>query len=90
MARDLTRHQQSIVKRYYAHNDTIQSDKVSQIVSELWLAEDEKTKSKLWKRAEAALTRMGVKESRIAGVVAKRDLEALAKLVSQADAGKAR
>lgn len=88
MAKDLTRHQEGIVKRYYEHQDTIQSNKLSEIVSDLWIAEDEKVKTKLWGRAQMALMRVGVDATQVARVVAKRDLEALAKLVAQADAGK--
>jgi hypothetical protein len=86
---DLSRHQEGIVKRYYQNQDTIQSDKLSELVSELWLAEDAKTQTKLWGKAQVALMRMGVDATRVGAVVAKRDLEALAKLVAQADAGKA-
>lgn len=88
MARDLSRHQQGIVKRYYEHEDTILSNKLSELVSELWLAEDEKTKLKLWGKAQVALMRVGVDAGRVATVVGKRDLKALAELVAQADAGK--
>ncbi len=33
-------HQKKIVDNYYQNHDTIQSDKLSQIVSDLWLAEE--------------------------------------------------
>ena len=86
---DLSRHQEKIVKRYYQNQDTIQSTKLSEIVTELWLAEDEKAKTKLWGRAQVALMRLGVDATRVAKVVNERDAEALAKLVQQADQGKA-
>ncbi|MEL7087702.1 MAG: hypothetical protein AAGL98_04560, partial [Planctomycetota bacterium] len=86
---DLSRHQEGIVKRYYQNQDTIQSNKLSELVSELWLAEDAKTQTKLWGKAQVALMRLGVDATRVGAVVAKRDLEALAKLVTQADAGQA-
>lgn len=86
---DLSRYQQGVVKRYYDNNDTIQSNKLGEIVSELWLAEDKKKQTALWGKAQVALMRMGVDATRVGNVVAKRDLEALAKLVAQADAGKA-
>ncbi len=89
MTKDLSSHQQGIVKRYYEHHGTIQSDKLSQIVSDLWLAEDEKDKTKLWGRAQMALMRAGVDATRVANVVNKRDSEALARLVAKVDAGAA-
>lgn len=87
MARDLSRHQQGIVKRYYEHHDTIQSNKLSEIVSDLWLAADEKARARLWGRVKTALLRVGVDESEVAKVVDQRDFESLAKLVAQVDAG---
>ena len=86
---DLSRHQEGIVKRYYQNHDTIQANKLSELVSELWLAEDPKVQTRLWGKAQVALMRMGVDATRVGAVVAKRDMEALAKLVSQADAGQA-
>ncbi|MEM9915805.1 MAG: hypothetical protein AAF911_12660 [Planctomycetota bacterium] len=86
---DLSRYQQGVVKRYYDNHDTIQSHKLGEIVSELWLAEDKKTQTKLWGKAQVALMRMGVDATKVGQVVAKRDMEALAKLVTQADAGNA-
>lgn len=84
-----SRYQQGIVKRYYDNHETIQSNKLGEIVSELWLAEDAKAQTKLWGKAQVALMRMGVDATRVGQVVAKRDMEALAKLVAQADAGTA-
>ncbi len=86
---DLSRHQEKIVKRYYEHQETIQSNNLSDIVSELWLAEDEATKTKLWGRAQIALMRLGVDATLVANVVAQRDAQGLAKLVARADAGNA-
>ncbi len=86
---DLSRYQQGVVKRYYDNHETIQSHKLGEIVSELWLAEDNKKQTQLWGKAQVALMRLGVDATKVGQVVAKRDLEALAKLVAQADAGKA-
>ena len=86
---DFTPKQKRIVDRYYEHHDTIQSGKLGEIVSELWLAEDEKTATKLWGKAQVALMRMGVDATRVATLVNSRDVDALAKLVNQADAGAA-
>lgn len=85
---DLSRYQDKIVKRYYDNQDTIQSQKIAELVSELWLAEDEKTLTKLWNKAGMALKRLGVEGPKIARVVEARDLKALAKLAAAADAGK--
>lgn len=79
-------HQKKIIDRYYQHHDTIQSDKLSQIVSDLWLAEEGTNKTKLWGKAQVALMRMGVDANRVAKAVGARDIEALAALVAEVDA----
>jgi hypothetical protein len=86
---NLSRHQQGIVKRYYEHHETIQTNKLSELVSELWLAEGEAQQAKLWGRAQTALMRLNLDPRKVADVVNRRDLKALATLVSQADAGRA-
>ena len=81
MARDLSAHQSKIVKRYYEQHDHIQSDRLDELLAELWLAEDEKTKTKLWGKAQVALMRLKVDANRVAQITGKRDVEALAELV---------
>ncbi|MEM8738910.1 MAG: hypothetical protein AAGG38_10610 [Planctomycetota bacterium] len=83
---DLSRHQEGIVKRYYQNHETIQATKLGELVSELWLADDAKTQTKLWGKAQVALMRLGVDATRVAKVVSDRDVEALGKLAQQADA----
>ncbi len=77
--------QKKIIERYYEHHDTIQSDKLSQIVSDLWLAEEGTNTTKLWGKAQIALMRMGVDANRVAKIVGKRDVEGLAELVKEVD-----
>jgi hypothetical protein len=81
--------QQGIIQRYYENHDTIQSNKLSELVSELWLAETENAKTKLWGKAQVALMRVGVDPTDVARVVAKRDMEQLAHLRAKVDAGTA-
>jgi len=78
--------QKKIIDRYYENHDTIQSDKLSQIVSDLWLAEEGTNKTRLWGKAQVALMRMGVDANRVAKAVGDRDVEALAKLAGEVDA----
>ncbi len=79
-------HQKKIIDRYYDNHDTIQSDKLSQIVSDLWLAQEGTNKTKLWGKAQVALMRMGVDANRVAKAVGDRNIEALAALVAEVDA----
>lgn len=88
MAKDFTPYQKKIVDRYYEHQDTIRAERLSDLVAELWLCEDEKKATQLWGRAQVALMKAGCNAVQVANVVGKRDTEGLAKLVQQVDAGR--
>jgi hypothetical protein len=80
----LSRYQQGIVRRYYQHQDTIAVQKLSELVSELFLASDEKKKEKLWASVAQQLPKLDAEDTRCERVLAKRDLQELAKLVNEA------
>lgn len=82
MAKDLTRYQQGIVRRYYENRDTLMTQKVSEIVSELYLCADAKKGARLWERAGKALLNVGVDKLTVKKVCEKRDLKWLAEIVS--------
>ena len=88
MAKDFTRHQEGIVKRYYEHQQTIRSERLSDMVAELWLCEDPAKATKLWGRAQVALMKAGCDATQAANVVGNRDVEGLAQLVKDIDAGR--
>ncbi len=80
---DYTRYQQGIIKRYYRNLDTIQLQKLSELVTELYLAEGEKKKEKLWQSAAAAMQKLQVPQSRIDHLLSKKNVELLAKLLQE-------
>jgi hypothetical protein len=82
---DFTRHQQGIIKRYYDHQDTIQLQKLSELVADLYLAEGKK-REKAWKSAAAAMQKLKVPQSRIDHVVKSDDPKLLANLVTELQA----
>lgn len=79
---DFTRHQQGIIKRYYDNIDGISLQKLSELVTELYLAEGKK-REKLWKTAVATMQKLGVPQARIDLLVTKNSPEALAGLVKE-------
>jgi len=87
MANTYSRYQQDIIKRYYDHRDTIHSNKLTDLVSELWLADNTTTKKKLWSKVQSALTQTGVNNTIISEICRSQDVEELAKLVAKVDAG---
>jgi hypothetical protein len=82
MLDDFSKHQQGIIKRYYANLDKIQVQKLSELVTEMFLAEGKK-RDKLWKTAGAAMERLEVPKERIAHILAKQDPALVANLVKE-------
>ena len=79
---NFTRHQQGIIKRYYEHADTIQLQKLAELVGELYLAEGKK-REKAWKSAAATMQKLGVPQARIDHLVAQNKPELVANLVKE-------
>ena len=61
---DLTPYQQKIVKRYYDNQDTLQQQRLAELVSELYLSEGKK-RQKVWESVTAAMQKLKVPQSRI-------------------------
>lgn len=79
---DFSKHQQGIIKRYYEHQPAIQLQKLSELVTELYLAEGKK-RDRLWKTVESTLGKLKVPAKRIVHVMEQKDPTLLAKLVQE-------
>jgi len=79
----LSAYQKGIVKRYYEHKDTLATQKLGEIVSELYLCTDEKKAGRLWDRAAKALTNAGANKVRVERLMRSRDVERLAEIVNE-------
>jgi len=82
MLSDYTRHQQGIIKRYYENFDKIQVQRLSELVTELYLAEGKK-RDKLWQSAATAMQKLKLPQQRIDHVVGKKDPALLAAVVKE-------
>jgi hypothetical protein len=78
----LTKHQQSIVKRYYENLDTVLLQRLGEQVTDLYLAEGKK-RVKLWQMIETSLAKLGVPQSRIDHVRNSDDARQLATLLQE-------
>ncbi len=78
----LTKHQQSIVKRYYENLDTVLLQRVGEQVTDLYLAEGKK-RAKLWETISVSLAKLGVPASRIKHVRDSDDARQLATLLQE-------
>lgn len=75
-------HQQKIIKRYYDNQDTILLQRLSELVTDLFLAEGKK-RQQVWKRIATALEKLKVPADRIQHLQGKDDPKLLAKLVQE-------
>lgn len=87
----LSGHQKGIVKRYYAHLDTLTLSKLQEAVSDLYLLpkgpSDDPIAKRKWKGVADALAKVGCERAASAKVVADRDVEGLARLVAKLASG---
>jgi site-specific recombinase XerD len=79
--REYSAYQKKLIDRYYENRDSIMLAKLQELASELFLAESDKKRERLWERVEKAMKQLKVKESIAAHVLAKRDPAILAKNV---------
>ena len=82
---DYTPHQKKIIDRYYRHFDAIKFQRLSELVTEIYLAEG-KRRDRLWTQVEAHLKALEVPESRIAHLLARRDAALLMPLLKELEA----
>lgn len=77
----LSKRQRGIVSTYYANADTGLSQRLSELVSDLYLAIGEDAKSnKLWKTVAELLGKSSADPAKVRKLLDTRDLEALARL----------
>ena len=85
--REYSRFQQKAIKRYYDNRDQIDEQRLSELVTNLYLAESEKKAKKLWESASELMERLNVPPTRIAHVLAKRDAAILAEVMQDIQKG---
>ncbi len=84
---DFSRFQRGVIQRYYEHADTIALQKLSEIVSDLYLAEGGHA-TKLWNNARQALAKLApADDPHVLKVLSVRSVTGLAKLVTELSAG---
>ena len=87
MSQDYTPYQQKIIKRYYNNQDTLQTQRLAELVGELYLAEGKK-RERVWKSAVAAMQKLGVPQSRIDHLLKQNNPALLAQVVKELEGKK--
>ena len=69
---DFSPYQQKIIKRYYRNFDSIQHQRLSELITDIYLAEGKK-RDRLWTQVESMLAKLEFPAARIAHLMEKRD-----------------
>jgi hypothetical protein len=72
-------YQDKLIKRYYDQRDHILLARLSEIVTELYLAETDKKRASLWSRAEKAMEGLKIPPSIQQHIVEQKDPKVLAR-----------
>jgi len=72
-------YQKAVISQYYTNLDTIMLQKISELVTELYLAQTPAKKDRLWQRVHKAMLKLKVPAAIIDHIMEKKSTEILAK-----------
>lgn len=78
---DYTHYQKELISRYYDHRDGILLTRLQEIVTDLFLADSDGKRERLWSRANKAMEMLRVPRELRDHIVRKKDAEVLARNV---------
>ncbi len=87
MPKEYSKYQQKVIKNYYDNREQIDAQRLSELVTNLYLAKGKK-REKFWKTAEEVMQRMKIPPTRIEHVIQSDDPVTLAEVVNDLQAGK--
>jgi chemotaxis regulatin CheY-phosphate phosphatase CheZ len=78
---DYSRFQKGVIKRFYENRDAVETQRLQEIVTEIYLATTPAKRKRLWERAAALLERTpDVDAAAMQRIIEAQDVEALAKI----------
>jgi hypothetical protein len=80
---DYTPHQRKIIDRYYEHKADIMLARLGELVGELYLADTDKQRDRLWQRVDLAMKNLKVPPREAARIMEKRDPRLLAEQLKE-------
>jgi hypothetical protein len=83
---EYSEYQKKVIKRYYDNRDDSDFSRLSEITSDLYLAEGKK-RDRLWKQAGEIMTRLNVPPTRVAHTLKTANPAILAEVVSDLQKG---
>ena len=76
-------YQKDVISNYYKNLDAIMLEKLSLLVSELYLADSKSKIDKLWERVQKAMVKLKIPDSIANHIMEKKDVQILAKNLQQ-------
>jgi hypothetical protein len=77
--REYSHYQKNVISNYYGNLDAIMLAKLSELVSELFLADTDAKRDRLWQRVHKAMLNLKIPPDIIGHIMAKKNVEILAK-----------
>jgi hypothetical protein len=76
---DYTHYQKKVISAYYEHRDELALTSLQSVVTDLFLADTDAKRSRLWDRAHKAMLKLKVKPAILEHILSKKDVTLLAK-----------
>jgi hypothetical protein len=76
-------YQKDVISNYYNNLSAISLGKLSELVSELYLADNDTKRTKLWERAQKAMVNLKIPPAIISHIMTKKDVKILAKNLNE-------
>ena len=77
--KEYSSYQRDVISRYYDNLDAITLARLQELVGELYLADSEAKRARLWERAQKAMVRLKIAPAIIEHIMNKKDVTVLAK-----------
>lgn len=82
-AKEYSNYQQKVISDYYKNLDAISLQRLGELVTDLYLADTEKKKERLWKRVESAIEKLKIPRTLKEHILNTRDVEILAQNLNE-------
>ncbi len=76
---EYSEYQKDVINNYYRNLDAISLGKLSELVSELYLADSDDKRARLWQRVHKAMLKLKIPAVIINHIMTKKDIQILAK-----------
>jgi len=76
---EYSEYQKDVINNYYRNLDAISLTKLSELVSELYVADSDSKRARLWQRAYKAMLKLKIPAVIINHIMTKKDVQILAK-----------